>query len=82
MDKKREMEKKLGSIKGFSIQFLVNGVQVASVGGYTGMSGYSGVSGRSDDSIPHVALSPSISNSNNDSMDVSYIEVQNVQGYI
>ena len=67
---------------GFTVIFLINGVQVASAGGYTGISGYSGVSGRSDDSIPHVALSEVINNENFDDMDVSYIETQNVQGYI
>jgi len=52
---------------GFSAQFLINGVQVAFI---------------SDESIPHEAMSLSISNSNDDSMDLAYIEVTNVQNYI
>jgi len=67
---------------GFTVEFLINGVHVASAGGYTGISGYSGVSGRSDESIPKVALSTSIDNENSDDLDVSYIETQNTQGYI
>lgn len=67
---------------GFSIEFLVNGVVKATVGGYTGISGFSGVSGRSDDSIPNVALSMFIDNNSADNFDIPFIEAQNVQNYI
>lgn len=67
---------------GFSIEFLINGVVVATVGGYTGMSGFSGVSGRSDDAIPNIALSTFVDNNSADNFDISYLEVQNTQGYM
>lgn len=67
---------------GFTVEFLINGVNVASTGGYTGLSGWSGISGRTDDSIPHTSLSLFIDNENFDNMDVSYVEANNVQGYI
>lgn len=52
---------------GFDAEFIVGGVRQALI---------------SDLSVPKVALSTFISNSNADNMDVFYVEDQNVQGYI